>query len=104
MKSILAVLVLSLTMISPAMAVSENQCRDLKKMAEMIMGARLAGIDILDVIDAMDRIKEKEGTHFLVMSMIESAYSEPAYNVPKLKEQAIKDFGVRYYLACSSVE
>jgi hypothetical protein len=87
-----------------AMAVSESQCRDFKKMAEMIMDARQADLDILDLIDATERIKEKEGTHYLVRSMIESAYLKPVYNTPKLKERAVKDFGLIYYLSCSSID
>ncbi len=88
---------------SPAIAISEDQCRVMKEVAEGIMDARQAGIDILDVTDAMDSVKTKKGVDYLVKSMIKSAYLEPVYNVPKLKEQVIKDFGVSYYLACSSI-
>jgi|26BtaG_2_1085354.scaffolds.fasta_scaffold08774_3 hypothetical protein len=88
-----------------AIAVSESQCRDFKKVAEMVMDSRQADIDILDLVDAIDGIKEtKEGTHYLIMSMIESAYLKPVYNTPKLKERAVKDFGLIYYLSCSSID
>lgn len=86
------------------MAMSESQCRSFKKTAEMIMDSRQADVDILDLVDAADRIKEKEGTHDVVMFMIESAYSKPVYNTSKLKEQAIKDFGLIQYLTCLKID
>lgn len=87
-----------------AMAMSESQCRDFKKAAEMIMDSRQADVDILNLVDAIDGIKEKEGTHDIIMSMIKSAYLKPIYSTPKLKERATKDFGLVYYLACSSMD
>jgi acid phosphatase family membrane protein YuiD len=97
MKKLLTGLLLSAALISPAMAVTKEDCADVSGLAESIMSARLAGISIVDSMGIANTSGDMEE---LVTEMVKNAYSEYAYKTEEYKESAIKDFGAKYYLDC----
>lgn len=97
MKKLIAVLALSAAMINPAMAVDKETCLVVKGLAEAVMGARQAGVDVSDM---MAITTENPKMNKLQQGLIVDAFSFPAYSTKDFREKEVREFGARHYLNC----
>ena len=79
-------------------AVDEQTCRLVKELAESTMGARQAGVDIIDVIETANKTGGKLGA--LSKAIAIDAYKMPAYSTREYRDKETAEFGTRHYLNC----
>lgn len=97
MKRIITALALTAAMISPAMAVDKETCLAVKGLAEAVMSARQAGVDVSDM---MATTTENPKMNKLQQGLIVDAFSFPAYSTKDFREKEVREFGARHYLNC----
>lgn len=98
MKIIIKALVLSVVVISPAMAASEETCRTAKEIAESVMSARQSGVDIVNMMDIANKTGGKLGA--LTKKMAIDAYSFPQFSTEEYRKKGVAEFGTRHYINC----
>lgn len=70
-------------------------------VAETTMNARQSGVGIFEALEGANKggpLKD------LLIEMVENAYSIPYYPTEKEQENAIREFGIEYYLFCIKVD
>lgn len=92
------ILFLSSLLVSLPMIAEENICEEYGSTAELIMQKRQSGVDISQMLKIANSLNKKSKDVFT--NMIIDAYDRPEYSGSKYKNEEIKKFKERYYIAC----
>lgn len=82
----------------PVMAEEKNLCEEYGSTAELIMQKRQSGVDISQMLKIANSLNKKSQDVF--KNMIIDAYDRPEYSSSKYRNEEIKKFKERYYIAC----
>ena len=112
MKTILATILLTITFSIPAEAagLTEENCRGLHDLSEVIMTARQNGVPITKILEIIDRKVEFEDVTQEYVKIIQKlhtgialeAYDSPLFHTQKNKDIAIREFANAQLLGCYS--
>jgi hypothetical protein len=83
---------------------SDSICESLIEMSENIMRNRLNGVPITSSLEAVNSIKDgtpaNNAASNLAKQIVIEAYESPSFSTESYKDDAIREFGARQYLAC----
>lgn len=83
---------------------SDSICESLIEMSENIMRNRLNGVPIANSLEAVNSIKDgtpaNDAVSNLAKQIVIEAYERPSFSTESYKDDAIREFGARQYLAC----
>jgi len=102
MIKVLIGLLLSLALVSPSFAadkepdITGQYCSGVMGLSEMMMTARLSGVSVVDMMD----LANSSHSPTLSREMVQEAFAEPLYSTEEYIEDAIREFGAKYYLDC----
>lgn len=84
--------------------VDDSICESLIEMSENIMRNRLNGVPITNSLEAVNSIKDgtpaNDAVSNLAKQIVIEAYERPSFSTESYKDDAIREFGARQYLAC----
>tara|TARA_R110002049_G_scaffold96042_1_gene235486 strand:+ start:115 stop:408 length:294 start_codon:yes stop_codon:yes gene_type:complete len=87
-------LILSLALLLPLSAHAEqSNCQGVSSLARVIMESRQTGVNIIDVINAVD-------DNELAKVIIIEAYKDPKFSTDDYKKTSINEFASRWYIIC----
>lgn len=80
-------------------------CDSVTGVAESAMKARLSGVSIQTALSSLDKINNSDKTNVaikkLYQGVITDAYRLPNFSTDKYQKEAIREFGLKQYLACT---
>ena len=74
-------------------------CNALSELAESVMQARQAGVDMSDMYQSASE-GESEKINNIHRQLVRMAFSIPAYNTPEFKDREIRDFKNKAFATC----
>lgn len=84
--------------------VDDSVCDSIIPVAEKIMRGRLNGVSIASSLEVVNSIKDgtpaNEAVSNLTKQMVIQAYDLPSFSTESYKDDAIREFGAKQYLAC----
>lgn len=90
--------------VEPKNKVDDSICDSMIKMAEGIMRNRQNGVSIASSLEVVNSIKDgtpaNEAVSALTKQMVIQAYEMPSFSTESYKDDAIREFGAKQYLAC----
>ena len=86
-------LILGLALLASTSAFAEDKCDLILIASETVMDARQRGVLLEDIVKAVDGNE-------LYLALIKHAWSYPKYIMQANKDEAVKEFKEKYYLAC----
>ncbi len=79
-------------------------CDSVIPVAEKVMRARQDGIAISNALDFANGIKDgtpaTEAVSRITKQMVIDAYGMPSFSTDSYKDDAVREFGAKQYLAC----
>ncbi|MCL6246525.1 hypothetical protein M5F00_01375 [Acinetobacter sp. ANC 4945] len=75
-------------------------CKDISSYAELVMEKRQNGMSIKTLLLAVSRSSSSDSVKELMESIVEGAFSTPAYSLEKNKTKAINEYSAKIYLDC----
>lgn len=83
---------------------SDSVCESVIEISESIMRNRLNGVSIANSLEAVNSVKDgtpaNEAVSNLAKQIVIEAYERPSFSTESYKNDAIREFGARQYLAC----
>lgn len=76
-----------------AETVDAEYCEQIASLAETVMKARQAELDVVGMM------KQAKGSKLFTI-LVKSAYKEPGYSTEEFKKNAISEFKAHWYLVC----
>lgn len=80
-------------------------CDSVTGVAESAMRARLSGVSIQTALSSLDKINDSDENGVIIKNLykavITDAYRLPNFSTDKYKEEAIREFSLKQYLACT---
>ncbi len=90
--------------VEPKNKVDDSICDSMIKVAEGIMRNRQNGTPIASSLEVVNSIKDgtpaNEAVSTLTKQMVIQAYEMPSFSTESYKDDAIREFGAKQYLAC----
>lgn len=90
--------------VEPKNKVDDSICDSMIKVAEGIMRNRQNGVSIASSLEVVNSIKDgtpaNEAVSALTKQMVIQAYEIPSFSTESYKDDAIREFGAKQYLAC----
>lgn len=90
--------------VEPKNKVDSSICDSIIPVAEKIMRARQNGAPIASSLEVVNGIKDgtpaNEAVSTLTKQMVIEAYGMPSFSTESYKDDAIREFGAKQYLAC----
>lgn len=84
--------------------VDDSVCDSIIPVAEKIMRGRLNGVSIASSLEVVNSIKDgtpaNEAVSNLTKQIVIQAYDLPSFSTESYKDDAIREFGAKQYLAC----
>lgn len=88
----------------PKNKLDDSFCDSIIPVAEKIMRGRLNGVSIASSLEAVNSIKDgtpgNEAVSNLTKQIVIQAYDLPSFSTESYKDDAIREFGAKQYLAC----
>ncbi len=82
----------------------DSFCDSIIPVAEKIMRGRLNGVSIASSLEVVNGIKDgtpaNEAVSDLTKQIVIQAYDTPSFSTESYKDDAIREFGAKQYLAC----
>lgn len=106
MKNTILFLLLLVNISSHAVVTQDQEsvCKETMAMAEAAITARYQGVALSAALDNTAKMVEQGkasiGQSSIMKSILRDAYDEPRYTTIKYKQNHVKDFSAKYYLAC----
>ena len=95
MKKLLAIALLT-TLPMSSQAVTQKDCVDLHGFSDVVMRAKVAGVDMMKIIDGFS----KDSWGELLTKVTIDAYSQTTYNSKKLNEKVANNFAGKWLGSC----
>lgn len=89
-----------MAVISNAEMTKAEFCKDMSSYAELVMQKRQNDTPIKTMLLAIEKSGESKGTRELMESIVEDAYSKPAYATKDFKNKSINEYSASVYLEC----
>lgn len=90
--------------VEPEKKLDNSMCDSVIPVAEKVMRARQDGIAISNALDFANGIKDgtpaTEAVSSITKQMVIEAYSMPSFSTDSYKDDAVREFGAKQYLAC----
>ncbi|MGP5535311.1 hypothetical protein ACTXMF_12090 [Psychrobacter celer] len=90
--------------VEPEKKLDNSMCDSVIPVAEKVMRARQDGIAISNALDFANGIKDgtpaTEAVSRITKQMVIEAYSMPSFSTDSYKDDAVREFGAKQYLAC----
>ena len=90
--------------VEPKNKIDNSICDSIIPVAEKIMRARQNGAPIASSLEVVNGIKDgtpaNEAVSTLTKQMVIEAYGMPSFSTESYKDDAIREFGAKQYLAC----
>jgi hypothetical protein len=94
------ILITALTMSLSTYAARPDLCLNVKTVSAAIMEARQAGRDAQEVVSIVSQEAKQEWVYKAYMHIVINAYQIPIFETDMYKQQAVKEFANKYYIAC----
>lgn len=90
--------------VEPENKLDNSMCDSVIPVAEKVMRARQDGIAISNALDFANGIKDgtpaTEAVSRITKQMVIDAYGMPSFSTDSYKDDAVREFGAKQYLAC----
>ena len=90
--------------VEPEKKLDNSMCDSVIPVAEKVMRARQDGIAISNALDFANGIKDgtpaTEAVSRITKQMVIEAYTMPSFSTDSYKDDAVREFGAKQYLAC----
>ena len=90
--------------VEPEKKLDNSMCDSVIPVAEKVMRARQDGIAISNALDFANGIKDgtpaTEAVSRITKQMVIDAYGMPSFSTDSYKDDAVREFGAKQYLAC----
>lgn len=90
--------------VEPKKKLDNSMCDSVIPVAEKVMRARQDGIAISNALDFANGIKDgtpaTEAVSRITKQMVIDAYGMPSFSTESYKDDAVREFGAKQYLAC----
>jgi hypothetical protein len=83
---------------------AEDQCRILGELAETIMTKRQNGVDLIEMLDTVERQNSPSEVKNVTKKLIISAYDRGEYSSEEYKQRAIRRFKTKVMVECYKSE
>ena len=101
MKKVLFFISLScIAMTTNAGLTKKEFCKDMSSYAELVMQKRQNNTSIKTMLQAIEQSGESKGTQELMESIVEGAYSMPAYSTKEFQDKSVNEYSASVYLEC----
>ncbi len=97
---VIRILSLGLFLASPLHAFSDEECREMGRLAENVMKLRQIDANLSLVLSSVVDPKQPEVVQKLVREIILGAYDQPSYSTPKMQEKATAEYKNDIELEC----
>jgi hypothetical protein len=94
------ILITALTMSLSTYAARPDVCLNVKTVSAAIMEARQDGRDAQEVVSIVSQEAKQEWVYKAYMYIVINAYEMPIFETDMYKQQAVKEFANKYYIAC----